>query len=144
MTWLLCIEETWPVSHRQLGYYRLSLQVVGHPNLRSQQKIDLVPSPTQPAEYRLFAHQCHSDTNTFLDIAELHYSWKVAIVAFSVSCEVSKQCSNFAARHFAEDGRYPVPQTAIVLAVELVKLAMVSAVFAASGEGKLRNGHHQN
>ena len=60
-------------------------------------------------------------------------SWKVAIVAFSVTCEVVKQCTSFATRYYADDGQYPVPQTALVLAVELIKLVSVSVILLKTG-----------
>ena len=65
---------------------------------------------------------------------ELQTSWKVAIVAFSVTCEVFKQCTNFATRYYADDGKYPVPQTALVLSVEVIKLASVSVVLIIRGD----------
>jgi len=64
---------------------------------------------------------------------ELHTSWKVAIVAFSVTCEVFKQCTNFATRYYAEDGKYPVPQTALVFGVEIIKLVSVGVVLVKTG-----------
>ena len=63
-------------------------------------------------------------------------SSQVAIVAFGIACEISKQCTNFAAVYFSDDGRYPVPQTAIVLAIEVVKVVMVVAVLALGGKAK--------
>ena len=68
-----------------------------------------------------------------LFIAELETSWKVAIVAFSVTCEVLKQCTSFATRYYADDGQYPVPQTALVLAVELIKFVSVSVILLKTG-----------
>jgi len=64
---------------------------------------------------------------------ELETSWKLAIVAFSVTCEVVKQCTSFATRYYADDGQYPVPQTALVLAVELIKLVSVSVILLKTG-----------
>ena len=58
----------------------------------------------------------------------------MAIVAFSVTCEVFKQCTNFATRYYADDGKYPVPQTALVLSVEVIKLASVSVVLIIRGD----------
>ena len=57
----------------------------------------------------------------------------MAIVAFSVTCEVVKQCTSFATRYYADDGQYPVPQTALVLAVELIKLVSVSVILLKTG-----------
>ena len=72
---------------------------------------------------------------------DVETSWKVAIVAFSVTCEVFKQCANFATRYYADDGKYPVPQTALVLGVELIKLVSVSAILLKRGTfpGKTRS-----
>ena len=55
-------------------------------------------------------------------------------MAFSVTCEVFKQCTNFATRYYADDGKYPVPQTALVLSVEVIKLASVSVVLIIRGD----------
>ena len=65
---------------------------------------------------------------------ELQTSWKVALVAFSVTCEVFKQCTNFATRYFADDGEYPVPMTALVLGVEVIKLVSVGVVLVRTGD----------
>ena len=76
--------------------------------------------------------------------SELETSWKVAIVAFSVTCEVVKQCTSFATRYYADDGQYPVPQTALVLAVELIKLVSVSVILLKTGtytKYRLRSMH---
>jgi len=45
-----------------------------------------------------------------------------SIVIFQVTCEVGKQISNYSIQVF-NGGRYPLPQTVLVLLVELIKLA---------------------
>jgi len=44
-----------------------------------------------------------------------------AIVAFQVSCEVGKQVSNYSIQYY-NGGKYPLPQTILVILVEIIKL----------------------
>ena len=58
-----------------------------------------------------------------------------------MTCEVFKQCTNFATRYYAEDGKYPVPQTALVFGVEIIKLVSVGVVLVKTGEEKRRHNN---
>ncbi len=47
-----------------------------------------------------------------------------------ICCEVSKQISNYSVQYY-NGGKYPLPQTVIVILMELIKL--VTTIFRAKG-----------
>lgn len=60
----------------------------------------------------------------------------MAIVLFQICCEVMKQLSNYSLQYYNE-GRFPIPQTVIVIGVALVKL--FATVFRAGGKCPISN-----
>ena len=56
----------------------------------------------------------------------------ISIVAFQIFCEVAKQTSNYSVQYY-NGGKYPVAQTTIVVAMELIKL--MATVVRAKGKG---------
>ena len=55
---------------------------------------------------------------------------------FKICCEVTKQLSNYSLQYYNE-GRFPIPQTAIVISVALVKL--FATVARAGGKCPISN-----
>lgn len=58
----------------------------------------------------------------------------ISIVVFQIFCEVAKQTSNYSVQYY-NGGKYPVAQTTIVIAMELIKL--MATVVRANGKPRV-------